>query len=344
LKEKPLISVLGSATINAGQTTYLKIVSNSLGKYFGRDFSSDLVNYTLSDGSSNTLTLGGNNNYVFLPVSPKASTSFTLSSVSNLCGAGTVTGAAQITVNPVSEKSVEITSLENQETIQYYNYACGNQTIKVNFKLTGIYDTGTTYDLYMSDSVGNNFVKIPVIAQSSNTLSATLPEVASTGYGYRFKVIANTSNSTSTTSHYPITIHKIPTAQFDSTNIYVMSGQTPALSISTTGALPIKLLLKDDNAVFYNYTTTTSQFSIPVIATMGTKFLISSVSNNLCAGKVGSKSQAQLLIVTGIEELSDWGIRVAPNPTEGVLTLMNVVQDARLNVYDAMGKVVLEKS
>ncbi|MFD2241928.1 T9SS type A sorting domain-containing protein [Flectobacillus roseus] len=76
---------------------------------------------------------------------------------------------------------------------------------------------------------------------------------------------------------------------------------------------------------------------------MGTKFLINSVSNNLCAGKVGSKSQAQLLIVTGIEELSDWGIRVAPNPTEGVLTLMNVVQDARLNVYDAMGKVVLEK-
>jgi hypothetical protein len=175
--------VVGSATINAGQTTYLKIVSNSLGKYFGRDFSSDLVNYTLSDGSSNTLTLGGNNNYVFLPVSPKASTSFTLSSVSNLCGAGTVTGAAQITVNPVSEKSVEITSLENQETIQYYNYACGNQTIKVNFKLTGTYDTGTTYDLYMSDSVGNNFVKIPVIAQSSNTLSATLPEVASTGSG-----------------------------------------------------------------------------------------------------------------------------------------------------------------
>ncbi|WP_176464580.1 hypothetical protein, partial [Flectobacillus sp. BAB-3569] len=58
------------------------------------------------------------------------------------------------------------------------------------------------------------------------------------------------SNSTSTTSPYPITIHKIPTAQFDSTNIYVMSGQTPALSISTTGALPIKLLLKDDNAVF----------------------------------------------------------------------------------------------
>jgi hypothetical protein len=80
------------------------------------------------------LTLGGNNNYVFLPVSPKASTSFTLSSVSNLCGAGTVTGAAQITVNPVSAKSVEITSLENQETIQYYNYACGNQTIKSQFQ------------------------------------------------------------------------------------------------------------------------------------------------------------------------------------------------------------------
>lgn len=344
LKEKPVVSVVGSATINTGQTTYLKVISSSLGKYFGRDFSSDLLNYTLSDGSSNTMSFSGNNNYVLIPVSPKASTTLTFASVSNLCGVGTVTGSAQIIVNPVSAKSVEITSLENQETIQYYNYACGNQTIKVNFKLTGNYDTGTIYDLYMSDSVGNNFVKIPVISQTSNTLSATLPEVAATGFGYRFKVVANTSNSTSTTSPFPITIHKIPTAQFDSTNVYVIPGQTPTLTISTIGALPIKLLLKDDNAVFYNYTTTTPKISIPVSAPMGTKFLIGSVSNNLCAGRVGSKSQAQLLIVTGIEELSDWGIRVAPNPTEGALTLLNVVKDARLNIYDSLGKLVLEKA
>lgn len=344
LKEKPVVSVVGSATINTGQTTYLKVISSSLGKYFGRDFSSDLLNYILSDGSSNTMSFSGNNNYVFIPVSPKASTTLTFASVSNLCGVGTVTGSAQIIVNPVSAKFVEITSLENQETIQYYNYACGNQTIKVNFKLTGNYDTGTIYDLYMSDSVGNNFVKIPIISQTSNTLSATLPEVAATGFGYRFKVVANTSNSTSTTSPFPITIHKIPTAQFDSTNVYVIPGQTPALTISTIGALPIKILLKDDNAVFYNYTTTTPKISIPVSAPMGTKFLIGSVSNNLCAGRVGSKSQAQLLIVTGIEELSDWGIRVAPNPTEGALTLLNVVKDARLNIYDSLGKLVLEKA
>lgn len=91
----PTAVISGGGTINKGETTNLTITFTGLPPY----------NFTLSSGYSDT-ALGAT---YTLRVGPTTTTTYTLVSVSNQCGNGTVSGSAVVTVNGSSPCTPTIT-------------------------------------------------------------------------------------------------------------------------------------------------------------------------------------------------------------------------------------------
>lgn len=102
----------GTQTINAGQTANLSV-----------SFTGDAPYTLVFNGQT---TNGITDNPYIIPVSPTATTTYTLTSVSNACGAGTVSGSAVVTVN--GGCVLPTATLSGTQTIYYGDYA----TLSVN--------------------------------------------------------------------------------------------------------------------------------------------------------------------------------------------------------------------
>ena len=87
----PTAVISGGGTINSGQSTTLTITFTGISPY----------NYTLSSGYSGISYSASQT----LVTSPAATTTYTLTSVSNQCGAGTFSGSAVVTVIPACQQS-----------------------------------------------------------------------------------------------------------------------------------------------------------------------------------------------------------------------------------------------
>src|SRR5690606_37885570 len=99
-------TLIGTQTINAGQSANLSV-----------SFTGD-VPYTLVFNGQTYANVA--NNPFIIPVSPAATTTYTLTSVSNACGAGTVSGSAVVTVNggctPPQPPTVSSASVNSGQT------------------------------------------------------------------------------------------------------------------------------------------------------------------------------------------------------------------------------------
>ncbi|MBU1821134.1 MAG: hypothetical protein KKG00_06445, partial [Bacteroidetes bacterium] len=103
----PTATLSGTQTINAGQSANLSVSFTGNAPYAlvfnGQTYSNITANpYTFT-------------------VSPTATTTYTLTSVSNACGAGTVSGSAVVTVNPACQLPTAI--LSGTQTINAGEYA-----------------------------------------------------------------------------------------------------------------------------------------------------------------------------------------------------------------------------
>ena len=81
----PTLALSGNTTINQGQSANITLTFTGVAPY----------NYTLSDGQTGTTST----NPLTLAVSPLNTTNYTATAVSNVCGGGTTSGSAIITVN-----------------------------------------------------------------------------------------------------------------------------------------------------------------------------------------------------------------------------------------------------
>jgi hypothetical protein len=262
VKPLPTAILSGGAAITVGESTNLSI-----------EFTGDAPwTYKLSNNQTGTAT----NTPTITSVNPSITTTYTLQSISNACGNGTVSGSALITVIPrISVADVALGSV------------CVGTNISLPFVVTGSFEMPVSYTAQLSDAGGSFTAPVNLKTGSGSPLDISIPSNLPAGNGYRLRVIAN-ANATSINS-FAFAIKARPTAII-SGNPTINFGETASLNLSFTGEGPWTFGLSDGTTG----TTDRTIFSVNVKPTQTSTYLISSV-RNLCGD--GSTSGSGLVTV-----------------------------------------------
>lgn len=159
-----------NANINAGESTNLVVNLEGSGAW----------SFQLSDG---TLVENFLQNAYVISKSPTESTSYSIISVKNMCGTGSIGGST--TVN-VIQPQIQAEALSTS-TI------CQGQNIRLSISIIGKLSSNSQLVIQISDPTGNNYTDLPTQV-SLFTLSAQIPMNLQTGSGYRIKVAAKNTN------------------------------------------------------------------------------------------------------------------------------------------------------
>ncbi len=159
-----------NANINAGESTNLVVSLEGSGAW----------SFQLSDG---TLVENFLQNSYVISKSPTESTNYSIISVKNMCGTGSIGGST--TVN-VIQPQIQAEALSTS-TI------CQGQNIRLSISIIGKLSSNSQLVIQISDPTGNNYTDLPTQV-SLFTLSAQIPMNFQTGSGYRIKVAAKNTN------------------------------------------------------------------------------------------------------------------------------------------------------
>ncbi|WP_064198100.1 MULTISPECIES: T9SS type A sorting domain-containing protein [Emticicia] len=159
-----------NANINAGESTNLVVNLDGSGAW----------SFQLSDG---TLVENFLQNSYVISKSPTESTSYSIISVKNMCGTGSISGSATINV---IQPQIQAEALSTS-TI------CQGQNIRLSISIIGKLSSNSQLVIQISDPTGNNYTDLPTQV-SLFTLSAQIPMNFQTGSGYRIKVAAKNTN------------------------------------------------------------------------------------------------------------------------------------------------------
>ncbi|MFD2523999.1 LamG-like jellyroll fold domain-containing protein [Emticicia soli] len=242
----PTATISGSGTINYGSSTNLVI--NFTGT---APWTYSINNQTSQTTSTNPLTIS---------VSPTTTTTYTLTSVSNTCGSGTVTGSAVVTVNP----NITLGTL----SIKTF---CPGHAFTVPF--TTNYTPNPNFKVELSD-VNGSFANPTIIGTgTSSPISATMPSNPLGGTAYKIRIVS-TSPAYTSPEFNNLTIIAKPTAAF--------SGDT---TINIGGSVNLKITFTESGPWTYrinNGTTLTSSINpviVPVSPTRTTTYSVTLVKN-----------------------------------------------------------------
>ncbi len=252
VKPKPTGLLSGDATINVGDSTFLNIA-----------FTGDAPwTYSITNGITATASTNPQKGYV----KPTASTTYTLSSISNGCGAGTVSGSAKIIVTPrISTATLNVGSV------------CPNTDITIPFTLTGAFDGAVSYTAQLSDVTGSFSNPIVIGTGTTSPLTGKLPATIAAGGGYKVRLIASL-NATSLSSP-SFTIKPYPTATISGASS-INFGDAADVTMTLTGDSPWTYTLSDAS----NGTITSSPAKISIKPTQTATVTVSSIKNICGAG------------------------------------------------------------
>ena len=323
----------GGAIINAGDRVGLVMIVNPSQKIF----TTENIQYKLSDSTSNTLNAQGRNLVLTQPIN--ASKAFTLLSVQNACGIGKVSGSATITVNPVSAKQINFDNF-----FLGSSYFCRGKEINVAFTTKGVFTANNKFVVQLSDGNGNNYKDLATTG-SASPLKAIIPLTTLLGTGYRLKIVATDNNATSTTNLYPLDIRNELTARFDTTTYNFEPNKPVTIKIRFMGDAPYSFVMGNDEITAKTFYATTNPYSLIVNPVSSITYKLFNVSNAQCGtGTVLPQNTVILQLITSIEELKEMGVNIFPNPTTDILKVESDGKKMELILFDMTGKKILEKS
>jgi acid phosphatase type 7 len=252
LMKKPTAIISGGATINVGDSTNLNIAFTGNGPW----------TYTLTNANTGTTSV----NPLIGTVKPIVTTTYVLASVSNICGAGTVSGSAIVTVVPqISTATLNIGN------------ACVGSNLSVPFVVTGAFATAVTYTAQISDATGSFANPVAIGTGSASPITATLPLTSTAGSGYRIRVVASTVSTAINSTAFIIKTK--PTATIS--GVATINIDAPAtLTVNFTGDAPWSYVLSDGTTG----TSTTSRTVVSVKPVISTTYSITSIVNGCGAG------------------------------------------------------------
>jgi len=265
----PVATITGDTTIQAGQQATLNVDFTGVAP----------ISLMVNGVAYNNLTQSP----LQIPVSPTSTTTYTLGSVSNACGVGSVSGSATVTISaPGTISTLDLPSAT----------VCAGSTVPVSFTTTSTPDVGNVYKVQLSDATGANFTDL-VTTGTASPLTVTIPAGIAPGAGYRLRVVASNPAVVGTPSA-AFTIPAPPTAILSGGSTIPVGGAAN-LSVQLTGTSPWKVTLS--NAV--EYTSQASPLVINVSPASTTSYTVSSVMD-ACTTGTGS-GVAQVVVLPDVE-------------------------------------------
>ncbi|TAF94318.1 MAG: T9SS C-terminal target domain-containing protein [Cytophagia bacterium] len=317
VRVRPTASISGNSTVNFGETANLTLTFTGESPW----------NFTLSDGSSNTAS----STPFVLAVKPNQNTNYVLNNVSNLCGAGSTTGSATVTVIPrlITE---DITA-----------NICVGGTLNVRFGVGGVLPANTTYQVQLSDSAGNFNNAILLGRGLQSPIEVTIPATVISGNNYRLRVLAENTTNVNTLPNKTFQIRKKAAATLSGGGSFgIKPGDEVLLIAQLTGDAPWNVVLSDNST----FNTSISPLLITVKPSFTTTYTLQSVSNGCGVGSVAGSAVVNV-IITNAEEAINNAVLVYPNPaTDRVRLRVNLPKTppSEWQLLNATGKIVQQQT
>ncbi|GAB2767434.1 hypothetical protein GCM10027275_07230 [Rhabdobacter roseus] len=300
------ISLSGGTVINSGESTFLTLKSNKP--------SSEFLQYRLSDGT--TGTFHGASAEPVVRVSPTQTTTYTLTSVTNSCGEGRVSGRATVEVNPPSERAITTTKVDFRATASF----CPGDTVVVHYTQRGTFSAGNALTVQLSDTSGRSFRSIATLG-STSPLRAVIPSDLSSGQVYRLRVAASDPNTASGAYAYPIPASQKARARFASETVYYDGVSTPRIVVLLEGGGPWQYRFGTDLATQNRYSYTPTDTIALQQASPSQYYRLFQVTNQCGAGIVETPNTVRVEVITSTPTEVLRSVTVAPNPTQDYLVL-----------------------
>ena len=329
----PDVILAGNTIINYGQTTHLHLIDNlNLNSNFSKD-----ISFTLSDNISRTVSYYGNK--ASFEVTPKVTTTYTVKSVSNICGVGKSVGSTTVTVNPIADKTT--THLSSYQ----YQFFCPGSTEDIYFSADGSFSSSNKFIVQISDKNGTNFISIPSSEGRNSPLKLKIPDDLPVGDNYRIRIIASDKDVSSAASAYPIGVYQQATAILDSTNYLFKEGVPITVKINLTGTAPWYIKFGIDSlSSSFSQPIYSSPYLITLKPTIPSTYKIFSISDVYCQGRVIGTGIVRVQLVTFNEELHDIEVKLFPNPTQSNLTIQtDNFKNTKLQIINVTGQQILEQ-
>lgn len=256
IKKIPTATISGTTTINTGQSTNLTVTLTGHAPWW----------YNLNNGPNLTTST----NPLIIPVSPTATTTYAITMIYTICGFGTTSGSAVVTVNP----DIKLGTLANSTF-------CQGQSFTVPF--TANYTPTHNFQVELSDASGNFASPTTIGIGTSSPISVTIPNSISGGTAYKIRIVSTSPAYTSPVSSNLTLIAK-PTAAISGTTT-IKEGQTANLTINFTGSAPWTYKINNGTG----QTTSTTPLTVSVSPITTTTYTITSLSN-VCGNGTASGS------------------------------------------------------
>lgn len=251
--QSPTATLIGGATVCAGQTTNLTIDFTGTGPY--------TVNYTANFEPQPPIVTS-NDPFIF-SVAPSSTTTYELVDVTANGCPGTVQGLAVITVNPSP------TALLLSDTVAL----CNGESDTLKFTFTG---PGPYTFVY---SVNN--ASQPAITTALTTYNLVVTPTANTDYA----LVSITGGGCTgfVSGNYRITVGTSPTANI-SGDTTICPGGAAELTIDFTGTAPYTFVYTANGIKQPAITTNNDPYILTVTPASVTAYAIDSVNSNGCSG------------------------------------------------------------
>ncbi|MET3125735.1 hypothetical protein ABID42_000837 [Arcicella rosea] len=331
ITDKADVSLSGGAIVNAGTFVQLVLKNNN-----SPTNNNELLNYELSNGTKGTIYGFSSEGISGISMYVNATETFTIKSISNICGEGKTTGSATIRVNPPSDKQVVYQS--------FLQSICRGSEPLIYFVTRGTFSANNTFTVQLSDKTGQNFKNL-VTEGTQSPLKAKIPADASLGDGYLIRVLASDNDATSTTNTTPIPIYEGITARFDTSTYYINEIKPVTINVKLQGLLPISFYMGTDEINQKEYRANSNNFTVTIDPNVAKAYKIYSLSNQVCpSGTILSPSTVRIELITGTDELGKMGINIFPNPASDVLNIESNDKELDVQLIDFVGKVIQEQT
>lgn len=218
-------------------------------------------------------------------------------------------------------------------TFSPMSWCYGNTISEVlDFNATGVYNAPNVFSAQLSDPTGS-FAAPTIIgtlnssASGNLSINVTIPGTVPTGSGYRIRVVSSDPVTIGADNGSDISVNAIPNVAMSSLN--PVCSYVPAFALS--GGTP--------PGGIYTGTGVSGGMFDPAAAGVGTHVITYTFTDaNTCS----SFANTSIVVndCSGLDELSDDGIAIFPNPASGTFYLANVQGVQGVNLVDANGRII----
>jgi hypothetical protein len=332
INANPTLGILGSTTINYGQTTTLRLKFTSQPPF----------SFSLSDGGTGGVSGTATDTVANVVVKPLRTSTYQVASVSNVCGVGLPGNPATAVVN------VTIPTIATQ-ALTVSNSICAGGSFVVGYNTTGTFNQGNAFKVQIADTTSKVYVDVSG-ATTASQITALLPSTLRGG-PYLVRVLATNPGAEVPGLPSPtvLVVRGLPSATLTGTQS-IYETYPANLSITFGGDGPWALAYTTSDGQTSSLNATTSPYVLEVKPTKTTTYQLVSVSNNCASTSVVSGTAVVTVEpLLAVEDPLTGALTLYPIPTQNILTVaiempLSSQKPAELTLSDFTGRPVLTRT